>query len=754
MRKYWSLFVAVLAVAGCAREEMMETAPVSKADKPLEIKYVPGSVIIKLDDSMVAMAEENPDALAKELGGDYMERIFPYAGEYEERTRAEGLHRYYKLHVKENAPVTKAAGDLNSVPGIVMATPELPVRPRLFNDPEFYRQWHLANSRYAGADINVQKVWEEFSTGSSNVIVSVVDEGVYMDHEDLQGALIPCYANGTGSYNFNNDSPNVVPTQGHGTHVAGIIAAVNNNGKGICSVAGGDYEKGVSGVKVLSCQIFDQWGLEPNIFAALKHGADHGAVILQCSWGFSPDLDGDGYTSDEEIEAYRSVIITDPVLEPYKAGIDYFIKYAGCDKKGNQKEDSPMKGGLVIFAAGNDNFDYDPLVSYEPIIAVGSFGMTGKRSSFSNWGDWIDISAPGGEAKVAGIYSTLAGVSAYGGNDWVGTSFAAPHVSGVAALLVSYFGGPGFTAEECKARLLRGAQDHAFPGDKFIGRKLDAYGAFTYDMNATPQPPVITKVGEDIPAKLGYKDNASLSFSVSDPANQLYTVALEPESDAASIDYDQDGNFRVNFNLTLLDGDQEFTVVATNESGLRSTLGIKFTVVGDAVPQMAPQEIIQAPLDKGPVEIDLGAIFSDPDEDPITFEASSSDEEVLTVALDKSKLTLTPKAEGKARVKIVASDGYRQAEYTLKVFVGALDNGIGLRETKVTQYVTIDVNTASGTEVEISVYSASGAWVYGTVVVADAFSPAMLDLRSIAPGRYVLVAKYGGEVQKQSFVKY
>ena len=252
-----------------------------------------------------------------------------------------------------------------------------------------------------------------------------------------------------------------------------------------------DAAAGTGGVKVMSCQIFDLYGNVPDIYQAIKHGADHGAVILQCSWGFSPDLDGDGFTTDEEIELYRSYTIDD--LPEYKAAIDYFIKYAGCDNDGNQLPGSPMKGGVAVFASGNDNFDYDPLVSYGPIIVVGSFGVTGNKASYSNYGDWVDIAAPGGDGKQ-GIYSTLL-YDSYGGSDWQGTSMACPHVSGVAALLVSYFGGPGFTAEECRTRILRGAVSSAIPGSRYVGRKLDAYGAFTCDPTVPVQAPVLSWTG-------------------------------------------------------------------------------------------------------------------------------------------------------------------------------------------------------------------------------------------------------------------
>lgn len=164
-----------------------------------------------------------------------------------------------------------------------------------------------------------------------------------------------------------------------------------------------------------------------------------------------------------------------------KAAVDYFIDYAGCDNAGNQLPDSPMKGGIVIFAAGNDASQYGPPANYERILAVGSIDRNGSRSSFSNYGDWVDICAPGGD-----IYSTLPN-NRYGSMS--GTSMACPHVSGVAALLVSELGGPGFTNEMLWDRLVGGANSDAAPSvaGRNIGPLLDAYGAFTYGGTTPPE---------------------------------------------------------------------------------------------------------------------------------------------------------------------------------------------------------------------------------------------------------------------------
>ena len=312
--KFLTAFLLPLTVlSGC--HDSLPPVPEKPSQEETNLSpFIPGIVTVQFDEETTALIEQSlrgGDAIATrapQLGGALegmgiksIRRVFPDAGEFEPRTRREGLHRFYYIEFDKEVPATRAAGDLAGIPGIVTVSPQIPVRPRGFNDPYFSSQWHFVNGRYTGADINVQKVWDEFTVGKNTVIVSVVDEGVYMQHEDLNANLIPCLEDGSGSFNFNNNTPTVVPTQGHGTHVAGVISAISNNGIGVAGIAGGDAAAGIPGVKVMSCQIFDLFGNQPDLFQAIKHGADHGAVILQCSWGFSPDMDGDGFTTEEEI---------------------------------------------------------------------------------------------------------------------------------------------------------------------------------------------------------------------------------------------------------------------------------------------------------------------------------------------------------------------------------------------------------------------------------------------------------------------
>ena len=397
-----------------------------------------------------------------------LHRLFPYAGRFEPRTRAKGLHRWYEAWYDESIPVTKAADGFTGVPGIelIESNPKIEIvgNPELveeweddlpiaqmgasgkypFDDPGLPSQWDFYNDgsragAEGGCDINVFPVWRGYTTGNPKVIVGVVDGGIDFTHEDLADNMWK-NPEKTGNfrfgYNFVNNTFLVTPDS-HGTHVAGTIAAVNNNGIGVCGIAGGDAQGNQKGVRLMSCQIFEGEDGSGSGPAAIKWSADHGAVISQNSWG---------YVGATETPA------------SLKAAVDYFIEFAGLDEDG--KQEGPMKGGIVIFAAGNEN-RIESGNSYGPIYDVASVGADYRKAYYSCYGPWVDIAAPGGDAKKGfQILSTIPG-NKYG--IMQGTSMACPHVSGVAALIVSRSGGNGFTPDV----LIKKMNDAATPISSF-----------------------------------------------------------------------------------------------------------------------------------------------------------------------------------------------------------------------------------------------------------------------------------------------
>lgn len=492
MRKAFLGLASLALVAGaCTREPV-----VAEVEEPLALEQeqpsclVPGQMIVQLSEELTALVESGEidgvktratafsSALA-DAGVVSMERLYSDAGEWEPRHRAAGLHRWYRLKYDTSvSTATKASIDIASIEGVVYAEPQRVIKSTaIFNDPYFSEQWHYYNdgtkgSNYrAGSDINVVPVWENYTGGTPNVIVAVIDSGVDAEHPDLKGAVIPGGTKGSKCFVYEYAGFSLYPDD-HGTHVSGTIAAINNNGVGVCGIAGG--VDGNGGVRIMSCQIMHtdpKTGntLQGDDYNAIVWAADHGAVIAQNSWGYD-------YENAQQA-AEGSVGAVGPA-------IDYFNKYAGCDMDGNQLPDSPMKGGVVFFASGNDGWQHGWPAEYDGVIAVGAINSAMAGAYYSNYGPWVDICAPGGDAQMGPtILSTVPG----GYNSFQGTSMACPHVSGVAALIVSYFGGPGFTNEMLKERLIGGANYTKISSANKIGPLVDALGSFTYGSKIAPE---------------------------------------------------------------------------------------------------------------------------------------------------------------------------------------------------------------------------------------------------------------------------
>lgn len=281
------------------------------------------------------------------------------------------LERTYRIKLTETDSVSiqKTIEQLKSIPEI-----ELVERVRLrkiiatSNDPEIANQWYLNK-------INTFDAWA-ISTTTSTIKIAVVDNAIQTNHPDLSGNII-----GGFDVSDNDSDPNPPNTTfGHGTHVAGLISAVTNNSIGIAAAA-------KNSVKILAIKATPNTGSANSIYhgyEGIEWAINNGAKIISLSWG------GLGFSQVEQ----------DVINNAYNNGI------------------------LVIAAAGNDNNDTPSYpAAYEHVIAVASTDSDDKRSSFSNFGSWIDISAPG-----RGILSTLP-FNTYA--SYNGTSMATPLVASV-----------------------------------------------------------------------------------------------------------------------------------------------------------------------------------------------------------------------------------------------------------------------------------------------------------------------------------
>lgn len=540
---------AALSFVSCKDELMMpDNGPVIDGNGPVMVNSLdnamPNMILVKFHEEYAETIENTVnnasvgaasrsgvsdfDRFLEDVQVESFERLFP-KNKFEKRTRAEGLHLWYKVHFRSSLPMEEVARELRTISSLQLVQFNEAVKPieptnvqlidqLMFNarsmatsdselpsDPKFNDQWNLYYNSDTPlfdkiddvAHINFPGSWNIQKT-AKDVIVAVIDEGVNYDHPDLknnmwvnEGEKIQGgtsdddgngYAGDLHGYDFAVSSGEI--TKGtHGTHVAGIISAQNNN-EGIVGIAGGDNQG--TGARIMTCSIFTATssGGTAAVAEAVKYACDNGAVICQNSWGYqTPNMEWEGSSTYRvERQAY-----------------DYFIKYAGYNEDGEVT--GPMAGGLVTFSAGNTGHLYGDAKmypgAYPEFIAVASVDAAGKPAYYTNYGDWVDICAPGGDQVFAsneledstsyvvekdmhgGILSSyFEGSPREGKYTYAylqGTSQACPQVSAVAALAIQYAkeNGVTLTASELRELILESTRNIE---EKFTGEKSDDGG--------------------------------------------------------------------------------------------------------------------------------------------------------------------------------------------------------------------------------------------------------------------------------------
>ncbi|MEQ8472470.1 MAG: S8 family serine peptidase [Marinoscillum sp.] len=444
MRQTFSILLLVISLLTNAQNpsnQFIENTVRVKFKPGLNLKLHQNEKIADVG-SHLKIGKADFDNLSERFQATNLKRVFPVAGKFESRHIEYGLHLWYDIKVASNTSVNELIQQFGSLdiisaaePVSIYSTESGPAIAAASNDPRLYDQWHYNNlgqtGGTVGADISLFEAWE-VESGSPNVIVSVHDSGLDIYHPDIQNRLwkntgeIPNdgidndnngFIDDYYGYNFaaavvGGNPSDVFDFGGHGTHTSGTIAAQNNNNIGVAGIAGGSTTS--DGVRIMTLRLGDDSG-SPYIYnpaPSFVYAADMGSVISSNSWG------GGGYD--------QSIV----------DAINYYTNVANS---------SALNGGLVIFAAGNSSSSSQDYKADLPnVMMVAATNHNDQKSWYSNYGTWVDISAPGGETSVSyqGVLSTLP-YENYG--YYQGTSMACPHVSGVAALLASKAYGTGLT---------------------------------------------------------------------------------------------------------------------------------------------------------------------------------------------------------------------------------------------------------------------------------------------------------------------
>lgn len=363
------------------------------------------------------------------------------------------------------------------------------------NDPQYSRQWALKQVK-ADTSWNTVKA----AKGTTGVTVAVLDSGVDVNHPDLKNRLVP----GTNTV---NPLKSVRDNDGHGTHVAGIIAAATNNSLGVAGVAG------AAPVKIMPVKVFEgDTGSDISISDGIIWAADHGAKVINMSFG--------SYS--------KSFVLNDAIEYAYQKGV------------------------IMIAAAGNwasEEITYPAAIS--KVIAVSATDKNGKFADFSSFGPLIDLCAPGNE-----VYSTY--WDSHKGSTYTemsGTSMASPMVAGLAALLL--IKNPALTGDEVRQIMEVSATDLGEAGwdPRFGHGEINVSKALSIslnkidDANSTMNKAVSLENGQKYNEKIDFGSDQDW-YKIHVPENGYLAIEVLPAgkvSPGVEV-YDQSGKILTSFN--------------------------------------------------------------------------------------------------------------------------------------------------------------------------------------------------------------
>ncbi len=534
------LCVVILCTGGCAicwpvlADENMTTVIGNEtyAVDETGAAYVPGEIIVKYEDGTVA-------ALA--AAGQGPAELEPLGAEVAEDFSQDGISGLQALSISEDVSVKDAITELEQSPYVAYAEPNyvislsLPEEPEPVptddaasalsalsypNDPKYSEQWGLSNTGQtggtAGADISAADGWSR-TTGSADIIVAVIDTGVDYTHPDLAANIWtnPGEIAGNGidddgngyiddvhGWDFINNDNDPMDDNGHGTHCAGVVGAVGNNGAGIAGIA---WNVRIMPLKFLKA---DGNGDTAASLNAVAYARKMGADVVSCSWGGSA-----------RSQALSDAISATNALFPCAAG------NTGVNNDGGAHYPS--------------NFELDQ------IIAVAASDAKDGKPSFSNYGaTTVDVAAPGD--AILSTYPTALGYSFV---KMKGTSMATPHVAGLAALMLAM--DPTLTPGQLKEKIISSVDSlPAFSGKTVSGGRINvqkALQAVSGGGSAVVALPLQSGVPRDLNGDGRYEDiNGNGRGDFSDVV--LYFKNMDWISSHEPVEaFDFSGNGRIDF---------------------------------------------------------------------------------------------------------------------------------------------------------------------------------------------------------------
>lgn len=454
------------------------------------------------------------------------------------------------------------------------------------NDPGYSDQFHYNN-------IELPKAWD-ITKGSSDVIVAVVDSGVYVSHPDLEEKLFEGYdfvsdidnsGDGDG-IDSNPDDPgnpdNLGESDFHGTHVAGTVAADTNNGTG---VAGAGWDTSIMPLRVLG---IDGAGTNADIFEAVRYAAglsnDSGRLPSKTANIINLSLGGGG-RSEIEQDLYNQV---------------------------------RAKGIFIIAAAGNEETDALSFpAAYDGVVSVSASDPQNNLAFYSNFGSTIDVAAPGGEIKlkpngdpIDGILSTYADTDSGSREPGFallhGTSMAAPHMSGVVALMLAVY--PDLTPSDLDALIQSGTitDDLGAAGrdNEFGYGRINAFKAVTEAKNLadggalpTSKDPILNSDPQTLYIDAGDSESFTLSninSNVDDPSVEAQVSDSWITLEEISVDSNNLGEYRVTVSADdYPTGVYVGAIRFTPDSGNPIDITVRMSVGNtDIDPELAPLYVI------------------------------------------------------------------------------------------------------------------------------------------------------------------